>query len=133
MNRAGAALVSENWWSVEHHPRVRKFARLEDAVTAICAARAGEAAPQHKGAFDLAKESAYGHTAPHKGRSVIGNLGLRSKFRGLFYLVGAGIEPNAYTPGPAFCSIRAAVGALFGRAATGVAAPSLARQWRPTG
>lgn len=77
MNRAGAALVSENWWSVEHHPRVRKFARLEDAVTVICAARAGEAAPQHKGAFDLAKESAYGHTAPHKGRSVIGNLGLR--------------------------------------------------------
>jgi len=28
-------LVSENWWSVEHHPRCRKFRRLEDAVAAI--------------------------------------------------------------------------------------------------
>jgi hypothetical protein len=37
-------LVSENWWSIEHHPRCRKFRRLEDAVTAIVAIEAGERA-----------------------------------------------------------------------------------------
>jgi hypothetical protein len=44
---AGAALasgkrvfiVSENFWSIEHHPRCRKFSDLESAVTAIMAPR----------------------------------------------------------------------------------------------
>jgi hypothetical protein len=36
-------LVSENWWSIEHHRRVRKFRRLEDAVAAIKAIQAGAA------------------------------------------------------------------------------------------
>jgi hypothetical protein len=34
-------LVSENWWSVEHHRNVRKFRRLEDAIAAIMAMRHG--------------------------------------------------------------------------------------------
>ena len=37
-------LVSENWWSVEHHARVRKFKSLEHAVTAIKAMQTGEGA-----------------------------------------------------------------------------------------
>jgi hypothetical protein len=37
-------LVSENWWSIEHHPRCRKFRRLEDAIAAIKAIEAGERA-----------------------------------------------------------------------------------------
>ena len=36
-------LVSENWWSIQNHPSVRKFRALEDAVSAIMAACAGEA------------------------------------------------------------------------------------------
>jgi hypothetical protein len=34
-------IVSENFWSIEHHPRCRKFSDLESAVTAIMAANAG--------------------------------------------------------------------------------------------
>jgi hypothetical protein len=34
-------LVSENWWSIEHHRRVRKFSRLEDAIAAIKAMQHG--------------------------------------------------------------------------------------------
>jgi hypothetical protein len=36
---SGAAvfLVSQNWWSIEHHPRCRKFNNFEDAITAIMA------------------------------------------------------------------------------------------------
>jgi hypothetical protein len=37
-------LVSENWWSIEHHPRCRKFRRLEDAIAAVKAIEAGERA-----------------------------------------------------------------------------------------
>jgi hypothetical protein len=37
-------LVSENWWSIEHHPRCRKFRRLEDAVAALMAMQAGSRA-----------------------------------------------------------------------------------------
>jgi hypothetical protein len=28
-------IVSENWWSIEHYDNVRKFSRIEDAVTAL--------------------------------------------------------------------------------------------------
>jgi hypothetical protein len=49
---AGAALaagkrcyvVSPHWWSVANHPRCRIFRTLEDAVTAVMAAVAGERA-----------------------------------------------------------------------------------------
>jgi hypothetical protein len=39
-------LVSPHAWSWKHHPRVRVFASLEAAVTAIMAAAAGERARQ---------------------------------------------------------------------------------------
>jgi hypothetical protein len=39
-------LVSETDWNVGHHPRVRRFRRLEDAVAAIKAMEAGERANQ---------------------------------------------------------------------------------------
>jgi hypothetical protein len=37
-----AFIVSQNFWSIEHHPRCRKFSDLESAVTAIMAWKAGE-------------------------------------------------------------------------------------------
>jgi hypothetical protein len=39
-------LVSPHNWSFQHHPRVRRFASIEAAVTAIMAAAAGERARQ---------------------------------------------------------------------------------------
>jgi hypothetical protein len=32
-------LVSENWWSIEHHPNVTKFASLEAAIKALGGSR----------------------------------------------------------------------------------------------
>jgi hypothetical protein len=40
-------LVSPHDWSFQHHPRVRRFATLEAAVTAIMAGAAGERARYH--------------------------------------------------------------------------------------
>jgi hypothetical protein len=39
-------LVSPHDWSWKHHPKVRRFATLEAAVTAIMAGAAGERARQ---------------------------------------------------------------------------------------
>jgi len=39
-------LVSENWWSIQNHPNVRKFGTLEDAIAAIMAQVAGEKSRQ---------------------------------------------------------------------------------------
>jgi len=35
-------LVSDNWWNIENHANVRKFRRLEDAITALMAMQKGE-------------------------------------------------------------------------------------------
>jgi hypothetical protein len=35
-------LVSDNWWSIQNHPNVRKFRRLEDAIAALMAMHVGE-------------------------------------------------------------------------------------------
>jgi hypothetical protein len=35
-------IVSQNFWSIEHHPRCRKFSNLESAVAALVAREAGE-------------------------------------------------------------------------------------------
>jgi hypothetical protein len=37
-------LISPHQWSFEHHPNVCRFATLEEAITAIMAMQAGEAA-----------------------------------------------------------------------------------------
>jgi hypothetical protein len=40
-------MVSPHDWSFQHHPRVKRFATLEAAVTAVMAGAAGERARYH--------------------------------------------------------------------------------------